>query len=89
MIDPVRRDSPRIDPVVLLIQALAWTCAEPSRAGRFLDLTGLDAGDLRERAMEPDVLNAVGDFLRAYDPDLIACAKAIDVAPVVLAGAVL
>jgi hypothetical protein len=89
MIDPVRRDSPRIDPVVLLIKALAWTCAEPSRAERFLDLTGLDAGDLRERAMDPDVLNAVGDFLRAYDSDLIACAKAIDVAPVVLAGAVL
>jgi hypothetical protein len=89
MIDPTRRDSPVHDPAVLLLQALAWTCAESSRAERLLDLTGLDAADLRERAMEPDVLNAVGDFLRAYDPDLIACAHAIGVQPATLAGATL
>jgi adenine/guanine phosphoribosyltransferase-like PRPP-binding protein len=87
MIDPFRRDSPVHDPAVLLLQALAWICAEPARAERLLDLTGLDAANLRERAMEPDVLNAVGDFLRAYDPDLIACAAALGVGPAVLAGA--
>lgn len=89
MIDPANRDSMVDDPAVLLLQALAWTCAEPARATRLLDLTGLSAADLRERAMEPAVLNAIGDFLRSHDPDLVACAAALGVAPGVLAGAVL
>lgn len=89
MIDPARRDSLLPDPAVLLLQALAWVCADPSRAERLLDLTGLTATDLREKASEPEVLNAVGDFLRAYDPDLIACAHAMGVQPATLAGATL
>ena len=87
MIDPAHPAPSSDDPVVLLLQALAWVCAEPTRAGRLLDLTGLHAADLRERAMEPNVLNAVGDFLRSYDPDLIACATAIGARPESLARA--
>ena len=87
MIDRNRRPPSPDDPVVLLLQALAWICADPARATRLLDLTGLEAADLRERALEPGVLNAVGDFLRAYDPDLIACAQEIGIRPDALAGA--
>lgn len=89
MIDPHRHDSPVHDPAVLLLQALAWTCADSARADRLLALTGLDAADLRERAMDADVLNAVGDFLRAYEPDLVACAHALGIAPPILAGVTL
>jgi hypothetical protein len=71
----------------LLLQALAWICSDDGRADRLLALTGLDAAALRERAMDPATLAAVGDFLMAHEPDLMACADALDVAPATLAGA--
>ena len=63
------------------MRALAWTLAEQARADRMLALTGLSGNDLRERAMEPDMLAALLGFLEAYEPDLIACAEALDVQP--------
>jgi hypothetical protein len=79
--------APAPDSDILLLQALAWTCADSARAERLLALTGLEPSDLRQRATEAAVLNAVSDFLLAHEPDLIACAEALDVAPAVLAGA--
>jgi hypothetical protein len=77
------------DPAILLLQALAWICTDATRADRLLGLTGLSATDLRDRAMEPAVLNAIGDFMRAHEPDLLECAKCIGVSPSVLASAAL
>ena len=34
----------------LALRALVWTLAEPARAGRLLDLTGLPPADLKARA---------------------------------------
>jgi len=65
----------------LALRALAWTLAEQARADRMLALTGLSGSDLRQRAMEPAVLAALLGFLEAYEPDLIACAEALDVKP--------
>lgn len=75
------------DPVALALHALAWTLAEQARADRMLALTGLAGEDLRERAIEPVVLAAILGFLEAYEPDLIACAEALDVQPVALVEA--
>ena len=61
------------------LRALAWLVAEPGRADRLLALTGLDADELRERAGDPTLLGAVLAFLEAHEPDLVACAEAIDV----------
>lgn len=69
------------DPQAIALQALAWTLAEPRRAERLLALTGLDADDLRARIGEPDVLAAALAFLEAHQPDLIACADALGIAP--------
>jgi len=69
------------DPVALALRALAWTLAEQARADRMLALTGLAADDLRARAADPAVLAAVLGFLEAYEPDLIACAEALEVLP--------
>lgn len=69
------------DPVALALRALAWTLAEQARADRMLALTGLAADDLRARAADPAVLAAVLGFLEAYEPDLIACAEALEVPP--------
>ena len=69
------------DPAALALRALVWTLAEPSRATRLLDTTGLTPADLRTRADEPAVLSAVLGFLEAYEPDLIACAEGLGVSP--------
>lgn len=69
------------DPVALALRALAWTLAEQARADRMLALTGLTGDDLRVRAAEPAVLAAVLGFLEAYEPDLIACAEALEMTP--------
>ena len=63
------------------MRALAWTLAEQTRAERMLALTGLTGDDLRARAAEPAVLAAVLGFLEAYEPDLVACAEALEVPP--------
>ncbi len=65
----------------MALRALVWTLAEQARADRMLALTGLSGDDLRERAMEPAVLGALLGFLEAYEPDLIACAEALEVKP--------
>jgi len=75
------------DPVALALRALAWTLAEQARADRMLALTGLTADDLRVRAAEPAVLAALLGFLEAYEPDLIACAEALEVTPAQLVRA--
>ena len=46
-----------------------------------LDLTGLDAEELRARAGERSLLAAVLTFLEAHEPDLLAVAQAIDTKP--------
>ena len=69
------------DPAQLALRALVWILAEPDRAQRLLDTTGLDPEDLRARATEPAVLSAVLGFLENYEPDLIACADGIGERP--------
>lgn len=69
------------DPAHLALRALVWTLAEPERALRLLDVTGLQPADLRARAGDPAVLSAALGFLEAHEPDLIACAQAIGESP--------
>jgi hypothetical protein len=71
----------------LALQALVWTLGEPDRAGRLLQMTGLDPADLRARAGEPVVLAATLGFLESHEPDLVACALALDVRPEALVRA--
>lgn len=63
------------------LQALVWTLGDSTRATRLLDLTGLDPAGLRARAGEPALLAATLGFLEAYEPDLVACAEALAIAP--------
>jgi len=72
------------DAVAQALRALAWTLAEPARAERLLALTGLDPMTLRARAAEPDILVATLCFLENHEPDLIACADALEMTPAAL-----
>ena len=69
------------DPVTLALAALAATLGDPKRAQRFLDLTGIGTGELRENAADPEVLAALLRFLEAHEPDLIEVAEALGVQP--------
>ncbi|HVJ02316.1 MAG TPA: DUF3572 domain-containing protein [Sphingomonas sp.] len=69
------------------LRALAWTLGDSARAERLLALTGLDPAGLRARAGEPALLAATLGFLESYEPDLIACAEALDEKPATLVAA--
>jgi hypothetical protein len=75
------------DPEALALSALGWALSEQSRAERLLALTGLTPQDLRERLGDPSLLAAVLGFLEAHEPDLVACAGALGVAPAVIVDA--
>ena len=75
------------DPEALALRALVWTLAEPVRAQRLLDVTGLTPDDLRLRAGDPAVLSAALGFLEAHEPDLIACAAELGVGPATIVAA--
>lgn len=81
------RDTNIPDADVLALQALAWTLSDTSRADRLIGVTGLFPDDLRARAGEPAVLAAVLAYLESYEPDLVACADALGVAPPALVAA--
>jgi hypothetical protein len=77
------------DAEALALSALAATLTDERRALRFLDLTGLDADELRRRAMAGDrtLLAATLAFLESHEPDLIAVAEAIGTMPSALVTA--
>lgn len=79
--------SPASDPQVLALSALGWVLGEESRAQRLLGLTGLTPDILRQGLGDPTLLAAVLDFLCAHEPDLLAAAEALGVAPGELAEA--
>ena len=76
-----------MDPSALALQALAWVLADERRAQRFLDLTGLAPEDLRARIGTAEIQLSVLEFLCAHEPDLVAAAEALGVAPGEIAGA--
>ena len=77
----------RPDPEALALSALGWVLADGERAQRLLALTGLAPDDLRERLGEASVQAAILGFLEAHEPDLVACAEALEVAPTQLVDA--
>jgi hypothetical protein len=60
--------------------------ADAPRAQRFLDLTGLTPAGLRAVVGEPATHRAVLDFLCGYEPDLVAAAESLGIAPAELAA---
>jgi hypothetical protein len=71
----------------LALSALGWALSDGQRAERLLALTGLTPEDLRSRLQDRTVLAAILAFLEAHEPDLIACAEALEVKPAELVDA--
>lgn len=75
------------DGQTVALQVIGWIVSDSSRVERFLALTGLDPQELRDGLSDKAVLGAALDFLMAHEPDLLACAEAIDIPPVELVAA--
>ena len=63
---------------------MPW-CGRSANPGA--QLAGLEPGELRARAGDPALLAATLGFLEAHEPDLIACAEALEVKPTELTAA--
>ena len=61
---------------ILALKGLAFLANAPDSLDRFLALSGIGGGELRERAEEPEFLAAVLDFLLSDEPLLTAFCEA-------------
>ena len=75
------------DSEIIALQALGWVLQDQDRAERLLALTGLDPRELRSGLEDPSMLASLLGFLANHEPDLLACAEAIGIAPARLAAA--
>lgn len=74
-------------PETLALQALAFVIGDEVLRPRFLALSGIAPDELAPRLQEPALLGAVLDFLLAHEPDLIAFAASLELAPQEIARA--
>ena len=56
---------------ILALEALAWLAGRPEDIGRFLNISGLEAADLRCAAGHPELLGSLLDFLLMNEPLLL------------------
>ncbi|HKR18085.1 DUF3572 domain-containing protein [Rhizorhapis sp.] len=75
------------DPEMVALAALGWILGDDRRAERLLSVTGMTPEGLRAGVNERAVLGAVLSFLLGHEPDLLACAEAMNMRPEDLAAA--
>jgi hypothetical protein len=66
---------------ILALQALGWLAGDEDRLARFLALSGLDAGTLREMADSRDTCRAVMDFLLSDEELLLDFCEIAQIRP--------
>ncbi|MCW2349270.1 outer membrane protein TolC [Sphingobium sp. B11D3D] len=71
----------------MALRLVGWIVADSVRAERMLSLTGLEPDALRQALTDPATLGALMDFVINHEPDLLACAEALEVAPADLVAA--
>lgn len=71
----------------MALHVVGWIVADETRAARMLALTGLDPDTLRANLGQSATLRALLDFVLAHEPDLMACAQALNVPPESIAAA--
>lgn len=78
-------DIPAADEIAVAI--LTWLGQEPDMLSRFLSLSGLDAGDLRQFSRSPGFAAALMEFVMAHEPSLMAFCSQSGLAPETVAAA--
>ncbi len=71
----------KIQAETLAIQALSWLASDEEILLQFLNVTGAAPGDLRARAVEPEFLGFVLDFILRDDKTILGFCSAIGAAP--------
>jgi hypothetical protein len=79
--------TPLPDAETLALQALAFIAGDDDRLERFIGLTGIDPGALRQIARDPAGLGAVLDYLLGWEPLLLEFTAAQDLPPESVAAA--
>jgi hypothetical protein len=77
----------RDDAEAVGIRALAFVAGDPDLLPRFLSVTGIDAGRIRQAAQEPGFIAGVLDFVLAHEPTVMAFSAASGLDPTSLAAA--
>lgn len=78
------RESPPLsaeESEALAIRALAFIAADATLLGRFLNLTGIEAAQIRRAAGESGFLAGVLAFIAAHEPTLMAFAADAGIDP--------
>ena len=65
----------------LSIQALGFIASDPELLPRFLAITGIEAGAIREAAREPGFLAGVLQFIAAHEPTLMRFSEETGIPP--------
>ena len=63
------------------VEALSFMASNPEVLQRFLDVTGMDAGQLRSAAAKPSFFVALLDFILAHEPTVLDFAGAAGLDP--------
>ncbi|RIK86305.1 MAG: DUF3572 domain-containing protein [Hyphomicrobiales bacterium] len=71
----------------MAVAALGFVAADPVLLPRFLAISGIDAGRIRQAAREPGFLAGVLQFLMAHEPTLAAFCEASGNPPARVAAA--
>lgn len=79
--EPLWRKSATQEPEAVALLALESITADPERLGRFLSVTGLDAGSIRQAAADPAFLPSVLDYVAGDEELLVAIARETGLAP--------
>jgi hypothetical protein len=66
---------------ILAFEALGWLAGEPEELQKFLNLSGLDVGALRDAAGSPEVSVAILDYLLAHEELLLRFCEATEAKP--------
>ena len=63
----------------LAITVLTWLSAEPQLMSRFLAISGIDAGAIRDAVKEPGFFGVLTCFLINHEPTLLEFCRANDI----------
>ncbi|MBB4007620.1 DUF3572 domain-containing protein [Allorhizobium taibaishanense] len=63
------------------VAVLAWLAGEPDMLARFLSLTGVEPGQVRDAVNNPDFLAGLLDFLMQHEPTLLDFCNATQTPP--------
>lgn len=75
------------DATAVGIKALEYVAGDPVQLARFLDLSGLQVGQLRAAAARPAFFAGLLDFLLGHEPTLLAFAAEAGLAPEAIVAA--